>query len=487
VYADSSSFINENFMRILFHSPFRSAIAATASLALLSGCASFSADGGMTDVAALTKERTGQIPQRTSSDQDRIQHDKTVNDLLSRPLTPDSAVQIALINNPSLQAKLSALGVAESDLVQAGRMRNPGFSFGRLSGGGDVEIDRSVTFDLIGLLTIPMRGEIERGRFEQAKLQAAIDAVSLATETRRAFFNAVAAQQTALFMEQAKESAEAGAELALGMRKAGNWNKLESAREQMFYADTIAELARSRQSAVRTREQLTRTLGFLQPDKTFILPSTLPDLPKAAMDIGNLEAQAMQQRLDVQMAKRDTEATTSALGLSKATRFINVIDVGYINKSESGKPRSNGYEISVELPLFDWGTAKTVKAEALYMQAVYRTADIAVRAQSEVRESYAVYRSAYDLSAHYRDEVVPLRKQISEEMLLRYNGMLASVFELLADARLQISAVNAAIAAQRDYWLAESDLQMAINGGGVGMPTGGIASATATASTPVAH
>jgi outer membrane protein TolC len=473
-------------MRILFHSPFRSAIAATASLALLSGCASFSADGGMHDVTALTKERTGQIPQRTSSDQDRIQHDKTVNDLLSRPLTPDSAVQIALINNPDLQAKLSALGVAESDLVQASRMRNPGFSFGRLSG-GDVEIDRSVTFDLIGLLTIPMRGEIERGRFEQAKLQATIDAVSLAAETRRAFFNAVAAQQTALFMEQAKESAEAGAELALGMRKAGNWNKLESAREQMFYADTIAELARSRQNAVRTHEQLTRALGLLQPDKTFILPSKLPDLPRAAMDVGNLEAQAMQQRLDVQMAKRDAEATASALGLSKTTRFINVIDVGYINKSETGKPRSNGYEISVELPLFDWGTAKTAKAEALYMQAVYRTADIAVRAQSEVRESYAIYRSAYDLSAHYRDQVVPLRKQISEEMLLRYNGMLASVFELLADARLQISAVNAAIAAQRDYWLAESDLQMAINGGGVGMPTGGIASATATASTPVAH
>lgn len=471
-------------MRISFRSP----IAVMASLALLTGCASFSADGGMSDVAALTKERSGQIPQRVSTDQDRIQHDKTVRDLLSRPLTPDSAVQIALINNPGLQAKLSALGVAESDLVQAGRMRNPQFSFGRSSGGGDVEIDRGVTFDLIGLLTIPMRSKIERGRFEQAKLQAAIDAVSLAAETRRAFFNAVAAQQTALFMEQARESAEAGAELALGMRKVGNWNKLDTAREQIFYAESIAELARSRQNVVSTREQLTRTLGLLQSDQTFTLPAKLPDLPKTAMDINNLEAQAMQQRLDVQMAKRDAEATASALGLSKATRFINVIDAGYMNKSETGKARSNGYEISVELPLFDSGSAKSAKAEALYMQAVHRTADIAVRARSEVRESYAAYRSAYDLSAHYRDQVVPLRKQISEEMLLRYNGMLASVFELLADARLQISAVNAAIAAQRDYWLAESNLQMAINGSGVGAEASrAVVNNVSASSTPAEH
>lgn len=84
-------------------------------------------------------------------------------------------------------------------------------------------------------------------------------------------------------MEQAKDSAEDGAELALGMRKAGNWNKLDAAREQMFYADTIAPVARSRLTAVSTREKLTRTLGLLQLDQTFRLPSRLPALPKTAM------------------------------------------------------------------------------------------------------------------------------------------------------------------------------------------------------------
>ena len=174
----------------------------------------------------------------------------------------------------------------------------------------------------------------------------------------------------------------------------------------------------------------------------------------------------MTQRLDVQMARRNAEATASALGLSRATGFINVFDAGMINKSETGRPRANGYEISLELPIFDWGGARIARAEATYMQAVYRTADIAVRARSEVRLAYSAYRTSHDIARHYRDEVVPLRKRISEEVLLRYNGMLASVFELLADARDQAGSVNAAIDAQRDFWIAETGLQAAINGAG---------------------
>lgn len=441
-------------------------IAIAVSALVLAGCATFSQDGGLDTVSSITKERTGQAVKVTKSGSDNAANDTLVNQLLAQPLTADTAVQIALNNNKDLQASLTELGVAESDLVQAGRIRNPSFSFGRMRGGADVEIERSIMFDLVGLLTIPIRSDIERRRFEQAKLQAASAAVNLAANTRRAYFNAVAAQQTANFMEQVKESAEAGAELARRLAKVGNWSKLHYAREQAFYADATAQLARARHNAIAAREQLTRMLGLWGGQTAFKLPDRLPDLPKAPKDIANIEAQALQQRLDVQMATRDAEATASALGLTKGTGFINVFHVGYANKSETDKPRANGYEIELELPLFDWGGAKVAKAEAIYMQSVHRTASTAVKARSEVREAYSAYRTSYDLAKHYRDEIVPLRKKISDEMLLRYNGMLASVFELLSDARDQVNSVNAAIEAQRDYWLAETDLQTAMSGSG---------------------
>ncbi|HJV83728.1 TolC family protein [Noviherbaspirillum sp.] len=444
--------------------PTPKSVALAVSAMLLTGCASFSPHGGMDAVSAMTRERTGQAVERIPAASDAAALDASIDVLLVQPLSADTAVRIALTNNRGLQASLSELGVVEADFVQAGRLRNPSVSFGRLRGGDDIEIERSIMFDLAGLLTLPLRRDIESRRFEQAKLQAAEHAVKLAADTRRAYFNAVAAQQTAQYMEQVKDAAEAGAELAQGMAKAGNWSKLDQAREQAFHADATAQLARARQNAVAARERLTRAMGLSAKHTAYKLPGRLPDLPSAPAEVGNIEAQALQQRLDVQMARRDAEATASALGLTRTTGFINVFDAGYRTKSQTGAPRSNGYQIELELPLFDWSGAKTAGAEAVYMQAVHRTADIAVRARSEAREAYSAYRTSYDLARHYRDEVVPLRKKISEEMQLRYNGMLVSVFDLLADARAQIGSVNAAIEAQRDFWLADTDLQQAIHG-----------------------
>ena len=386
--------------------------------------------------------------------------------MLKQPLSADSAVRIALLNNRGLRASLANLGVAEADLVQAGRMSNPSFSFGRMSGGGETEIERSVMIDLVGLVTIPLRRDIESRRFQSAKLVAATEAVRLAADTRKAYFNAVAAVQAARYAEQVRDAAQASAELAQRMAKVGNLSGLDQAREQVFSAESTAQLARARHNATAAREQLTRLMGVWGANTAFQLPDKLPELPAAPRDAANIEATAMQQRLDVRLAKLDTEATARALGLTKATGFVNVLDAGYANASKSGSPRENGYEIELALPIFDWGGARTAKAEALYMQSVHRTADTATVARSQVREAYSAYRTTYDVARHYRDEVVPLQKKISEETLLRYNGMLMSVFELLADARAQITGVNAAIEAQRDYWIAETDLQAAISGSG---------------------
>jgi outer membrane protein TolC len=172
----------------------------------------------------------------------------------------------------------------------------------------------------------------------------------------------------------------------------------------------------------------------------------------------------MDKRLDVLMAKRSTEATARSLGLTKATRFINVLHAGYQDQSNSGETRRSGYEIELELPLFDFGSTRVARAEATYMQSLNRTAQVAINARSEVREAYSAYRTAYDLARHYRDDIVPLRKRISDEKLLRYNGMLTSVFELLADSKDQIASVTGAVEALRDHWVAETNLQAALAG-----------------------
>lgn len=431
----------------------------------LAGCASFSEDGGFNNVSALTKERTGQPVALQRADSDRRVAQDRVAELLKQPLTADSAVEIAFLNNRGLQAKFGELGISEADYVRAGRLPNPVLSFGRLSGGGDVEIDRAVLFNVLGLLTMPIASHVGQQRFEQAQYQAASDAVALAADVRRAYFDAVSAQELVKYYGQVKETADVSNELARRMLQAGNFNKLTQMREQAFYADATAQFARARHQATADRERLTRFLGLFGDQVNFSLPERLPDLPKQPTEPVDAERVALEKRLDVLMARRDTEATAKSLGLTKATRFVNVLEVGYQNKSETGRPRSNGYEIELELPLFDFGSTRAARAEAIYMQAVNRTAEVAVNARSEVRESYSAYLTAYELAKHYRDEVVPLRKRISEENMLRYNGMLISVFELLTDAREQVAGVTGYVQALRDFWVADSNLQTALTGG----------------------
>ena len=438
------------------------ALAAAAAAVFLAGCASFSEDGGFGKVSEFTRERTGQSPtwQRSAAETDTV--NTRVAELLKQPLSAETAVELALLNNRGLQASFSELGIAESELVRAGRLANPTFSFGRISGGGITEIDRSVMFNVLGLLTMPMARQVEQGRFEQAQYQVAFDAVGVAAEARKAYYGAVAAQELVKYSEQVKDAADASNELARRMLQAGNFNKLAQMREQSFYADATANLARARHRSVAERERLVRVLGLSGDQLGFRLPERLPDLPASPLEPKDAEQTAIDKRLDVLMARRHAQATAKSLGLTKATRFVNVLDAGYANKSQTGEARQNGYVIELELPLFDFGSTRAARAEASYMQSVHRTAEVAVNAQSEVRESYSAYRTAYELARHYRDEVVPLRKRISEENMLRYNGMLASVFELLADAREQVTSVTAAVEALRDYWLADTDLQTAL-------------------------
>ncbi len=462
-------------------------LAAAATTLFLAGCATVSPDGGFGTVQQLTKERTGQTATWQRSDAEADSAKVRVDELLQRPLTADSAVELAFLNNKGLQASFSELGIAESDLVRAGRLRNPSFTFGRLSGNGAVEIDRSILFDVLGLLTMPLAAQVEQRRFEQAQLQAAFEAVGVAADTRRAYFGAVAAQELVKYFDQVKDAAQASSELARRMAQAGNFSKLTQMREQAFYADATAQLARGQQQAVSERERLTRLLGLGSDQLNFKLPERLPELPKSAVEPKGAEQTAMDKRLDVLMAKRSTDAVAKALGLTKVTRFVNVLNLGYANKSLTGEARSDGYEIELELPLFDFGGARLLRAEATYMQAVNRTAQVAINAQSEVRESYSAYRTAFDLAQHYRDEVVPLRKRISEENLLRYNGMLISVFELLADSREQVGSVTGYVEALRDYWVADTNLQTAMTGRSPGASAASGPSAGAAAAAGGAH
>ena len=183
-----------------------------------------------------------------------------------------------------------------------------------------------------------------------------------------------------------------------------------------------------------------------------------------------MEVEAVRRRVDLQIARLEVEAVAKSYGLTQATRFINLLEVSGIEKrvrEPSGDSATErGIGIEFEVPLFDFGEARLREAEATYMQAVNRLTAKAVSVRSQARESYLLYRSSYDIARHYQREVLPLRKIISEETLLRYNAMQIDVFSLLTESRERIASSIAAIEAQRDFWLADGTLFAVVLGGG---------------------
>src|SRR5688572_11306163 len=233
--------------------PFRTGLRLPAlmlALALLGGCATMSPDGGFAGVESATRERgLKHDPKWIRNDKDAEQAQSAVRKLLEAPLTADAAVQIALLNNRGLQAAYADLGISEADVVQAGRLRNPGFSFARLHRADEVEIERTFLFDVLGLLTMPIRTDLEKRRFELTRGKVTAEVLQVAADTRRAWHRAVSARESAKYAEQVKDAAEASAELARRMAATGNFSKLDHAREQVFYAEATAQLARARQTA----------------------------------------------------------------------------------------------------------------------------------------------------------------------------------------------------------------------------------------------
>src|SRR5260221_5013152 len=436
----------------------------------LSGCATFSPDGGMTVVANVAGETIQKDVVAIHNDAEAEWARSSVQRLLRRPLTVDAAVQIGLLNNKGLQASYNELALAEADMVQESLPPNPTFSIFRIAGDGALEAERQIVGNILALSTLPFRSEIARQRFQKGQLRAAEETLRLAADVRRTYFRAVAANELAGLLTDAKATAESTAQLASKLGQTGALNKLDQAREQVFYAETTAELATVRQDATSSRERLIRLLGLWDGDLGFRLPQKLPDFPRRPLSLPRIEVDAVAHRIDLQIARIELATLAKSLNLTEATRFVTLLDVAGIDRKtrdpDSTPFRERGFDVQFQIPIYDGGEVRVRQVAESYNRAFNLLTEKAVNVRSEARDAFRVYRSTYDIAAHYQREVLPLRKIITEEMQLRFGSMQIDVFALLTEARQRIAALRAAIEAKRNFWLAQYELQPAVNGGG---------------------
>jgi outer membrane protein TolC len=445
---------------------------SVAMLAVLSGCAAVSLEQNLSRVNDETGSLTGGGLSLARSEQVREQRAQATAKLLGGPVGQKEAIQLALVNSPALQALLAQGWAWSANAAQMGRLPNPVFSFERMVSGDELELGRALSVGLLDILTLPGRQSVARHHIEAAHLRLSSEVVDQVTQVSQAWVRAVAAKQGYSYAQQVFESAQASADLAQRMQAVGNFNRISRAREHTFYADAATRLATAAHQRTASREVLVRLLGLDHAQADILqLPDRLPDLPKQALAPGDLGQLATRGRLDIRLAQAELDAAARAQGLDTVTSFTDIElsarDNTRFDSAAPSRSDARGYEIAVRLPLFDSGDMQRAAMNARTLAAAHALQATVRAAGSHLRESYSVYRTAYDIARHHRDEVVPLRKLISDENLLRYNGMLIGVFELLADSREQVVTVVAALQAQQQFWLADAGLKATL----IGRPT----------------
>jgi len=454
---------------------------------IMSGCVAasetFEPDLGFSVVSADAGRRLGK---QTVWVQDQAQaaaaNERVRNLLATRYVGADAAVQVALLSNKTLQADYAEVGLSVAELWQEGLAVNPRLSLSYSGIGVGRTIEGLIAANIIRMMTRERRLDVAEVRVLQAQLRAVDATLALAARTREAWIEAVAAWETVAYLNRAKVAADAAAELASELGRTGAMPKVEQAREQAFYAELTGRTAEARLAAQLAKEKLFRVMGVWGKNLDFEVPNALPGLPGKLKGFKAIEAEALRNRVDLQVARLELEALARSYGLTEATRYVSDLELtGGVEVAREVEEREDGseeaknvvsgiIEVGLEIPIFDSGQARLRKAEFQYLKAANQLAAKAVDIRSQARASYKAYRGRSDIARHYRSRVVPLRTTIEKEALLTYNGMITSTFDLLADTRAKLDAILLSLNAKREFYLADAALTAAVYGGGEDAP-----------------
>lgn len=446
----------------------RWAVAALSLAAFgLGGCANLQPRESFPAIAADVQARTGaRAVWNQGSEPDREVQD-AIRQLLAADMTADAAVQVALLNNRTVQATYEELGVAQAELVQAGLLKNPVFSvLARFpeAGKGSANVELSVSQDFIELLSVPLRKAVAAAQYDAAKARVTGEIVNLTADVRQAFYRVQGAQQMAEMRRSVVAATGASLDARKRLREAGNITDLELANEQALHGQAKVDLARAEAELVKDRERLLALLGLWGPEANIRIAERLPDLPPVDAGLDHVEALAARQRLDLAAAVTDLNATYRSFGLTRQFTWLNGTELSVDAEHETDGTWITGPGLSLPIPIFDTGAAQVSIARSRVRQATARLYALAVQIRSDARAARAGMLAARERADYYRTSLVPLRRRITQQTQLQYNAMILGVFQLLQAKRDEIDAGRDYIEAIQDYWLARTELERAVGG-----------------------
>jgi len=448
----------------------RTVIAVVLGAFVLGGCATVQREASFPEVQGTAADRLGQKVEWNRDGKSDEQTRKTVRTLLQREFSAEAAVQVALLNNRRLQAKFENLGVAQADLVEAGLLDNPVLGADALFQAAGSEINLDIVQNFLGVFTLSARKKIGLVAAQRVTLEVSGDVLDLAAQVQSQYYRVVGDAEALGLARQVVTSTEAAAEIAQRQYAAGNLSKREQSLQQAFYAQNLLEVAQAEAQLDVDREKLTRLMGLWGADTDWKIPNRLPQVPATLPTLDQLEKLAISRRMDLAAAKKEAEGLRHAVNLAHDFRWLAPLGIGVQFKRDTNGEKSYGPRIELGLPIFNQGQTRIARLESERKRAEEQVAALAVEIRSEARENRGRVMATAQVVRHYQTALLPLQQTIVAETLKFYNGMLIGVYDLLLASQSQIQTGRQYIAANRDFWLAWTELERVV-GGRIRLPT----------------
>ncbi len=427
-------------------------------LSLLGGCASVASDWGRSQAAQYAADRGRAVPQPADAP-------AFTRELLSQPVTADSAVQLALVNNPAVRREAASLGLAAAEVYEAGRLANPVLSAARLSPGDAApyaQLTLGIAFNFVNLLFLPANKHYAQAQFEAAKLGVGAAALDLAADVEVAWFEAVGTDQLAQMRDAAAKTQRASADLAQRFFDAGNIAARELAMERAAASTATLAAISARAEAVGKRSRLNRLMGLSAEQNTWPLDARLPEALTQEDDVEELQKLSVESRLDVASLRRRSQSIADRYGFMRRTRLINNVQIGVERERDYDGSINVGPTLSLDLPLFNWGGGRSAAIQAALDQSEAELDERVLDASNAIQLAGAKVGAAKALAEEYRSTLIPLREAIVMRAQEQQNYMLIGIFEVILAKQQEYEAYAGYIEAVRDYWTARAELTRAV-------------------------
>ena len=431
---------------------------------IASSAACAPSDAAFGEVRTTVADRVGAEVHWDGAPDEGSDPQRRVRELLGAPLGPDEAVQIALLNNPDLQASLDVLDVRAAQLVGASLLPNPHAEGELRFGEGDeVTVELGVSMSISDLIFLPLERGAASAALEAATFEAAHRILEIAYETRVTFVDLLAARETLARDQTSLEAAFLSYDAARRLAEAGNLNELELAQERALYEEARLAVAEAELRAVTLREEVNVLMGLAGEATRWSPVESLPEPTDDEVDVERAESRAIERSVALAGLRAERTALARRYDLGRARGIVPEVRAGVSAEREEGSWQI-GPAAEIELPLFDQGQGATDVADAQLRQLEHRYRARAVEIRAAVRALVFRLGTARERVRFYRESLVPLRRAITELTHQQYNGMFASTFELLTAKRAEIAAERRYVAALAEYWRARAAVEQVLAG-----------------------